>query len=184
MSKVEDGFVVKGLVKWFNSGKGFGFMTAEGVEGDILLHGNVLRNYGQSSVADQTPITARVRHNDRGFQVIEVLDLERPVVEGGFEKPDQVHLSDAELAELSFQPARVKWYSESKGFGFVNIFGRPEDVFVHANVVKTSGFSVLDAGEAICIRVVNGGRGAMAVQISAWETATRAPVGADVILYS
>lgn len=183
MSKVEDGFVVKGFVKWFNSGKGFGFMTAEDVEGDILLHANVLRNYGQSSVADNTPITARIRNNERGFQVIEVLDLERPTLEGGYDKQDQIIMSDAELAELSFQPARVKWYSETKGFGFVNVFGRPEDVFVHANVVRTSGFAVLDAGEAICIRVVHGNRGAMAVQISAWETATRTPVGRDVILH-
>ena len=41
-----------GVVKWFDPLKGFGFVVAETGGADILLHVNVLRSFGQSSVAD------------------------------------------------------------------------------------------------------------------------------------
>ncbi|MEY8838549.1 cold-shock protein, partial [Cribrihabitans sp. XS_ASV171] len=43
---------VKGHVKWFDPAKGYGFVVADTGGDDILLHVNVLRNFGQSSVAD------------------------------------------------------------------------------------------------------------------------------------
>lgn len=45
-----------GVVKWFDPSKGFGFIVADGTTDDILLHANVLRNFGQSSVADNARI--------------------------------------------------------------------------------------------------------------------------------
>ena len=49
-----EGYVMFGHVKWFDPGKGFGFIVASEGGPDILLHANVLRNFGQSSVADGT----------------------------------------------------------------------------------------------------------------------------------
>ena len=43
---------LQGRIKWFDPGKGFGFIVADEAGGDILLHANVLRNFGQSSIAD------------------------------------------------------------------------------------------------------------------------------------
>ena len=45
-----------GVVKWFEPSKSFGFIVADGTQDDILLHANVLRNFGQSSVADNALI--------------------------------------------------------------------------------------------------------------------------------
>ena len=61
----------------------------------------------------------------------------------------------------------------SKGFGFANVFGRPEDVFIHAEVLRVSGFADLAAGEAVSLRIVEGRRGRMAVQVLSWEIAAR-----------
>ena len=44
--------MIKGLVKWFDATKGYGFIIPEDGEGDVLLHANVLRNFGRSSVAE------------------------------------------------------------------------------------------------------------------------------------
>ena len=52
-----------GVVKWFDPSKGFGFIVADGTQDDILLHANVLRNFGQSSVADN----ARIEFIAQGF---------------------------------------------------------------------------------------------------------------------
>ena len=57
-------------------------------------------------------------------------------------------VTPAEIAALPLEPARVKWFDKGKGFGFANVFGRPEDVFIHVEVLRQSGFADLQAGEA------------------------------------
>ena len=75
------------------------------------------------------------------------------------------------LDSLPLRPARVKWFDKSKGFGFANIFGYSEDVFIHIEVLRHSGFADLAIGEALCLRIVEGPRGLMAAQIAAWDAA-------------
>ena len=41
-----------GTIKWFDPVKGFGFIVSDEIDMDIFLHANVLRNFGQSSIAD------------------------------------------------------------------------------------------------------------------------------------
>ena len=81
--------------------------------------------------------------------------------------------SAEEIAALPLEPARVKWFDKAKGFGFANVFGRPEDVFIHIEVLRQSGFADLQPGEAICLRILEGKRGRMAVQVVSWDTAAR-----------
>jgi CspA family cold shock protein len=166
--------VVHGKVKWFDPGKGFGFIVADGQDSDILLHANVLRNYGQNSIADGTEISVRVQRTAKGVQAVEVLSIKGggvPALQLA-EEAGSFLLQDIEA--LAMMPARVKWFDKAKGFGFANLFGQPEDVFIHAEVLRVSGFADLQPGEAVCLRVVEGRRGRMAVQVAAWETATRA----------
>lgn len=70
---------LEGVVKWFDPLKGFGFVVADAGGADILLHVNVLRNFGQSSVADGARVTVRVQQTDRGAQAVEVLAVTPPV---------------------------------------------------------------------------------------------------------
>ena len=172
----EDGIthLVHGRVKWFDPAKGFGFIVADGEPSDILLHANVLRNFGQSSVADGAGISANVQRTQRGIQAVEVLKIEPPA---GMPFPltdEAARESVEDLAALPLEPARVKWFDKGKGFGFANVFGRPEDVFIHIEVLRHSGFADLQAGEAVALKIVEGKRGRMAVQVLSWEAAGRA----------
>lgn len=165
--------VVHGRVKWFDPAKGFGFIVSDEGGSDILLHANVLRNYGQSSVADGTEITVSVQMTQRGVQAVEVLKIEPPL---GMTFPlgdDNAVATPEEIAARPLEPARVKWFDKGKGFGFANVFGRPEDVFIHIEVLRMSGFADLAAGEAVCLRIIDGKRGRMAVQVVSWEAASR-----------
>jgi len=170
----EDGTRVSGTVKWFDPTKGFGFVVANEGGPDILLHANVLRNFGQSSVADAAGIEVIVQETARGIQAVEVLHIEPPV---GEEMQDEAALG-GEIAEpvdlsLPLEPARVKWFDKAKGFGFANIFGRDEDVFLHIEVLRRSGLADLQPGEAVALRVVDGKRGRMAMQVTSWEAALK-----------
>ena len=49
---VDGGLTLTGTIKWFDPVKGFGFIVSDEIDTDILLHANVLRNFGQSSIAD------------------------------------------------------------------------------------------------------------------------------------
>ena len=165
--------VVEGRVKWFDPGKGFGFIVSDGAEGDILLHANVLRNFGQSSSADGAGITVKVQHTARGVQAVEVVHIEPPEgVQLVLSEEDQSGLPE-DVTSLPLEPARVKWFDKDKGFGFANVFGRPEDVFIHVEVLRVSGFADLQAGEAVCLRITEGKRGRMAVQVVSWESSVR-----------
>ena len=164
---------IAGRVKWFDPTKGFGFILDTDGGPDILLHANVLRNFGQGSVADNAAITVTVQKTPRGAQAVEVLAIEPPEID----RPGQIEdLDDTDpetIAALPLEAARVKWFDKSKGFGFANVFGRPDDVFIHIEVLRRSGFADLAPGEAVCLRVIEGKRGWMAAQVLSWEVALR-----------
>lgn len=166
--------VLHGRVKWFDPVKGFGFILSEETGSDILLHANVLRNFGQSTVADGAEITVMVQETQRGVQAVEVLSITPPEGTGFAMAGEGNAFSAEEIAACPLEPARVKWFDKGKGFGFANVFGRTEDVFVHVEVLRMSGFADLAAGEAICLRIIEGKRGRMAAQVLAWDAALKA----------
>lgn len=166
-----ENMLVSGLVKWFDPTKGYGFIVNDDGGADILLHANVLRNFGRSSVADHSRVVVQVQSTARGLQATEVLEISPP--EGDGTPPIEDLDADIirQLDSLPLQPARVKWFDKAKGFGFANIFGHSDDVFVHIEVLRHSGFSDLVLGEAIGLRVVEGPRGLMAAQVTSWDKA-------------
>lgn len=163
--------VKSGVVKWFDPAKGFGFVVADGGGEDILLHANVLRNFGQNSVADGAAIEIVTQVTDRGCQAVEVVSIVPPKPEERPALPDLEDFDPAELAKVELQAARVKWFDKGKGFGFANVFGSDADIFVHVEVLRRSGLADLVPGEALAIRVIDGKRGLMAIEVSAWESA-------------
>ena len=162
---------VRGRVKWFDPVKGFGFVVADEGGPDILLHANVLRNFGQSSVADGARVFVAVQETDRGVQATEVLRIDPPELPEGAPLADFDDIDPEVMRAAPLEPARVKWFDKAKGFGFANIFGKSEDVFIHIEVLRRSGLADLQPGEALAIRVIDGRRGRMATEVNAWETA-------------
>lgn len=166
-----EGHAMTGQVKWFDPGKGFGFIVAQEGGADILLHANVLRNFGQSSVADGAEIDFKVVKTERGLQASEVLNIRQNEQQVATGLADFAEFDSAVIAATPVEPARVKWFDKAKGFGFANVFGKDADVFVHVEVLRLAGLADLLPGEAIALRALEGKRGLMAAEVLPWESA-------------
>ncbi|HUW97770.1 MAG: cold-shock protein [Acidiferrobacter sp.] len=60
----------------------------------------------------------------------------------------------------------VKWFNESKGFGFISPSDGSADVFVHFSAISGSGFKTLAEGQAVTYQVEKGPKGLQATQVT------------------
>lgn len=60
----------------------------------------------------------------------------------------------------------VKWFNESKGFGFIAQDDGGADVFVHFSSIQGSGFKTLSEGQAVNYDVENGPKGPQASNVA------------------
>jgi CspA family cold shock protein len=61
----------------------------------------------------------------------------------------------------------VKWFNESKGFGFISPSDGSADVFVHFSAIASSGFRTLAEGQDVSYEVENGPKGPQASNVQA-----------------
>lgn len=61
----------------------------------------------------------------------------------------------------------VKWFNDSKGFGFISPSDGSADVFVHFSAVQGDGFRSLAEGQAVTYEVENGPKGPQASAVVA-----------------
>lgn len=60
----------------------------------------------------------------------------------------------------------VKWFNDSKGFGFISPADGSADVFVHFSAVQGDGFRSLSEGQTVSYEVESGPKGPQATQVN------------------
>jgi CspA family cold shock protein len=161
--------VVEGRVKWYDSARGYGFITSDAIEGDILAHANCVRASGRAMLPENAAVKIEASLFERGWQAVQILEVEAPPEGALTERPSE--FAQAPSPDAPLLPARVKWFDRGKGFGFINVFGEAADVFVHMEILRRSGLSDLTPGEAVAVRTMEGPRGLMAGDVRPWEAA-------------
>ena len=60
---------------------------------------------------------------------------------------------------------KVKWFNESKGFGFIERNDGGGDLFVHYSAIQAGGFKTLTEGQSVSFDVVQGKKGPAAENV-------------------
>jgi len=74
----------------------------------------------------------------------------------------------------------VKWFSNSKGYGFISPNEREADVFAHFSAISMDGYRTLKRGQKVSFDITDGPKGLLALNIRLWpDGVERAPLSAD-----
>lgn len=160
------GAAVTARVKWFDATRGFGFLVSDEIDGDILIHFSVLREHGRRSLPEGAVVECIAARLERGLQAKKILSIDTgPAVTAARSAPEKANRSILADAAGEFEPALVKWFNRSKGYGFLNRPDGGDDIFVHMETVRNCGLRELQPGQQVEARVAESGKGLTAVEL-------------------
>jgi len=154
---------VEATVKWFNEGKGFGFIAVIGGS-EAFMHIRQLEAAGHRSVPEGARVKVRIGQGQKGPEVTEVIEVDTTIATV---TPTPAGRS-ASVSSLEPQPSvtpsrecigSVKMYNRDRGFGFVGQDGGGKDVFVHATTLERCGLTSLIEGQRVKMQIGQGQKG-------------------------
>lgn len=148
---------VTAVVKWYNPTKGFGFVQPTDGSADAFLHASVLARAGQESLAEGMTIVCDVADGQRGPQVTALHSVQAGAAGAAAPRFSSNGGSTVE--------GTVKFFSASKGFGFIAPDDGGRDVFVSARTLERTGLTSLESSQRVRLTVRVGQKGPMAEHV-------------------
>ena len=63
------------------------------------------------------------------------------------------------------EKGKVKWFSNVKGYGFIEKEGGGPDVFVHYSMIQSEGYKTLEEGDQVTFDILQGEKGTQAANV-------------------
>jgi CspA family cold shock protein len=133
----------KGVVKFFNPQKGFGFIVRDDGGEDVFVHISAVEQAGLTDLADGQPLEFTLV--DRGGRISATnLRIEgEPMAVERAERSPQRQLTGEKAS------GTVKFFNAMKGFGFIQRDDGQPDAFVHISAVERAGIPTLNEGDRL-----------------------------------
>ncbi len=165
------GPTVDAVVKWFKADKGFGFVELQNGQGDAFLHIGAIQSAGYETVPPGAKLKVMVGNGAKGAQVTRVVEVDTAgaqerAPQRSFDSPRPVRRAPDPSTAVQVS-GKVKWFDDTKGFGFVSSNDGGKDIFVHISILGPAGLSHLAEGQPVSMRVVDTPKGREALSISA-----------------
>ncbi|HMK91190.1 MAG TPA: cold shock domain-containing protein [Methylocystis sp.] len=164
---------IDAVVKWFKTDKGFGFVELGNGTGDAFLHIGAVQAAGHESLPPGAKLKVNVANSAKGQQVSRVLEVDlssaseqRPGPRGFGDGAARPRRQAPDPSTAVTVVGKVKWFDETKGFGFVQSNDGGKDVFVHISILPASGVSRLLEGQPVTMQVVDTAKGREALSIA------------------
>lgn len=159
----------RGVVKWFDVTRGFGFLVDDDQAGDILIHFSVLQPHGRRSLPEGARVDCVAVRRDRGLQASAILaiDLSTAVEPPPRQRPDSDRVDPVAMIDQAgpFEPVAVKWFNRLKGYGFLVRDADSADIFVHMETLRRAGLHEVEPEQRLRARIVAGRKGPLAVMV-------------------
>lgn len=125
---------ISGFIKWFDTGRGYGFIIPDNGMPDVLLHLSCLKRDGFDAPLEGTRVVCDAVKRQKGYQVLKVVDMDASTAIHPVERRANTHVEVR--AETGWLEASVKWFNRERGFGFLTEGDGGEDIFVHMEVLR------------------------------------------------